>query len=85
MGLLLILLISLTVYIVTLCPTVYVGDSGELITACFHLGVPHPPGYPLYCILGKVFTLLPFANIACRVNLASALLAALSVSFLYLL
>ena len=37
------------------------SDGGELITAVNYLGVPHPPGYPIYMILLKIFTsIIPF-------------------------
>ena len=75
--------ISLITYIRTLCPTVYVGDSGELIAACATLGIPHPPGFPLYVILGKMFiSILRFSNIAYRMNLFSALCAAIASGIL---
>lgn len=62
----------LAVYILTLCPTVPGGDSGELIAVANGLGVAHPPGYPLYTLLGKLFTFVPHGSIAWRVNLLSA-------------
>lgn len=80
----LILLIALTVYLLTICPTVYVGDSGEIITAVYHLGIAHPPGYPLYCMLGKIFTYLPLGTIAFRVNLLAAFFAGLTACLLFL-
>jgi hypothetical protein len=49
------------------------GDSGELICAARVLGVAHPPGYPLYTLLGHLATLLPLGSVAVRVNLLSAL------------
>jgi len=70
------------VYLYTLCPTVYWDDAGELIAACYTLGVPHPPGHPLYAILGKLFTLIPLASPAFRVNLMSAFFGALTCSIL---
>ncbi len=60
------------VYVATLAPTVYVGDSGELTTAACLLGVPHPPGYPLFVWWGHLGTLMPLGNLAFRVNLATA-------------
>jgi len=47
------------------------GDSPELIGASYSLGVPHPPGYPLYTMLGYLFTHLPLGSIAFRANLSS--------------
>jgi Flp pilus assembly protein TadD len=71
------------VYVLTLAPTVTAEDSGELITAACTLGVAHPPGYPLWCLLGKAFSLLPLRNPAWRLNLMSAVFAALTVSLAY--
>jgi len=73
------------VYLCTLAPTVVFVDSGELILAAKSLGVAHPPGFPLYVLLAHLATRLPFANVAVRVNFASALFAALAVAFLFLL
>lgn len=72
------------VYLVSACSTVFAGDSGELITAAYVLGVAHPPGYPLFCLLGKLFSWLPFANIAFRVNILAGFFGAGSVFMLYL-
>src|SRR5438045_9307008 len=47
------------------------------------LGVPHPTGYPLYVLLGKLFTLLPVGDVAYRVNLSSAVYMAGAVGVLY--
>jgi len=76
-------LVSLTVYLATVCPTVYVGDSGEMITAAFFLGIPHPPGYPLFCLIGKALSFLPISTIAYRINLVAVLFGALTVSILF--
>ncbi|MFA5779572.1 MAG: DUF2723 domain-containing protein [Elusimicrobiota bacterium] len=79
-------IISFGFYLLTLSPTVYVGDSGEFTTAAYTLGITHPPGYPLYVLLGKIFTLIiPFGNIAYRVNLMSAFFGALSCGIVYLI
>lgn len=64
--------LCLAVYGRTLAPTLAGGDSGELTTAAYTLGVAHPPGYPLYTLLGKAFSLLPYGSIAWRLNLFSA-------------
>lgn len=71
------------VYFYTLCPTVYWDDAGELIAACYTLGIPHPPGHPLYAILGKLFTLIPLGSPAFRVNLMSAFFGALTCVVLF--
>ena len=74
---------SLLVYTITLCPTVYWDDAGELIAAAYTLGIPHPPGHPLYVIIGKLFTLIPLGSIAGRVNFMSAFFGALSCVLVY--
>jgi tetratricopeptide (TPR) repeat protein len=64
-------------YALGACRTIYVGDSGELVTAVHLLGIPHPSGYPLYVLAGKVWTLaMPFGSIAFRMSLFSAACAA---------
>jgi hypothetical protein len=65
-------------------PSFYADDSPETITAAATLGVPHPPGYPLLTLLGRLASLLPLGGIPFRVNLLSAFLAALVCSLLYL-
>ncbi|MEK6647540.1 MAG: DUF2723 domain-containing protein [Candidatus Firestonebacteria bacterium] len=76
---------SFLFYLFTISPTVVVGDSGELITAVHSLGIAHPPGYPVFCILGKIFTFLPVGTIAFRVNLMSAFFSSISLLFIYLI
>jgi hypothetical protein len=71
------------VYLATLCPVVYLGDSGELTAAAFCLGVPHGSGYPLYAILGKLFCLIPVGNVGFRMNLMSAVFGVLTVWVIY--
>ncbi len=64
----------LLIYIRTLHPTVGGGDSGELVASAYGWGVAHPPGYPLYSILARLFMYLPFgSNPAYRANLFSAI------------
>jgi tetratricopeptide (TPR) repeat protein len=61
------------VYAAGACRTIYVGDSGELVAAAATLGIPHPSGYPLYVLLGKLWTLLvPVGSVAFRMSLFSA-------------
>lgn len=49
------LIVSLVAYILTLAPTVTLEDSGELVVAADYLGVPHPPGYPIWTLLAWFF------------------------------
>ena len=73
----LVFFITLGVYIATLAPNVTLEDSGELITAAAKFGVGHPPGYPLWTMSGFLLShLLPFGNLAWRINLLSALFGA---------
>jgi len=73
---LLVFLVSLTLYVATLAPSVLPADSGEFQLVSRTLGIAHPPGYPLYTLLGWLFTGLPAGDPAWRVNLLSAVLAA---------
>ncbi len=74
------------IYAAGACRTIYVGDSGELVAAVQVLGIPHPSGYPLYVLLGKVWTLLvPLGSVAFRMSLFSAAAAAGACSVLFLL
>jgi tetratricopeptide (TPR) repeat protein len=76
----------LGLYTVTLAPSVEVRDAAELATASYTLGIAHPPGSPLYCLAGKVFSvLLPIGSAAFRYNLFSALCGALTAAGLFLL
>jgi tetratricopeptide (TPR) repeat protein len=74
------------VYALGACRTIYVGDSGELVAAVYTLGIPHPSGYPLYVLLGKLWTLLvPIGSIAFRMSLFSAACAALACGIVHAL
>jgi hypothetical protein len=75
---------TLLLYCWTLAPTVTLTDSGELIVVAHGLGVAHPPGFPLWIILAHLASLVPFGNVAVRINLASALFAALASAMLTL-
>ena len=64
--------------------TVTLEDDGLFIMASFDLGVAHPPGYPLYTLLGHIATYLPIGTPALRVHLLSGLLGALACGVLFL-
>ncbi len=70
------------IYRLSIAPTVVFGDSGELLTASRVLGVAHPPGYPLYTLLGNL-ALRAGGGTALAMNTLSALLAAASVGLLF--
>jgi hypothetical protein len=77
-------LVPFVVYVRTLAPTVYGLDSAELTTGAYCLGLVHVPGYPLYLLIGHLFTRLPIGNIGYRMNLMSAFFGALAIALLYL-
>ena len=75
-----------TVYFITLAPEVTLEDSGELTTGSDWAGIPHPPGYPFWTIYTWLWTVLvPFGNIAWRVQLAEASTAAMACGMLALM
>jgi hypothetical protein len=74
------------VYLLTLEPTVSFWDCGEFILAAFKLQVGHPPGAPLFLMLGRVATLFAGGNlskVALMVNIFSAIESGLAIMFLY--
>jgi hypothetical protein len=79
--------VPLFVYLQTLAPDLtwahYGADGGDLVTAAYTLGVPHPPGYPTYSLLGWLFTRLPLASVAWRVGLLSAISTAAAAALIY--
>src|SRR5260370_31043715 len=70
-------------YFLTAARDIVVGDTPELITAAATLGVAHPPGYPLFTMLGHLFALIPFSSIPFRVNLFSVICDAVAVDVVY--
>ncbi len=84
--------VGLAVYVWAMAPTVTLEDSGELIVAAHYLGVPHPPGYPIWTVLAwgiqRLFGFMTFRghpNPAWGVNFTSALFGALACANLALL
>ena len=79
-------LVPFLVYFKTMAPTVSLWDCGEFIATSIIMGIPHPPGTPLYLIIGNFFSQLPIVNdLGARVNLISPIASALSITFLYLI
>ena len=56
----LVFIVTLAVYIKTLSVTVVFWDVGEFLAAAKLLQVPHPPGAPLFLLVGKVVSMVPF-------------------------
>lgn len=79
--------LSLVVYLATLAPDLtnanFGTDGGDLIAAARTLGVPHPSGYPTYVLLAWLASHLPVGSIAYRVNLLSAVCAAVAVGLCF--
>ncbi|MFA6448257.1 MAG: DUF2723 domain-containing protein [bacterium] len=73
----------LALFLLTLAPDIMFEDSGEFATSAYSLGVGHPPGYPLYNLLGRAFEALPLLNPAFRINLMSAFFGALGLAALF--
>lgn len=82
-------LITLGIYLLSLAPDLSWAngsfDGAELITASATLGVPHPPGYPTYVALGKLFSLIPFGTVAFRYNLFAAVCTAIAAGLVVLI
>jgi hypothetical protein len=79
-------LISLTVYALTLEETASYWDPSEFIATSFKLQVPHPPGAPLFLLLGRFFSFFAFGDVtkvAYAINMMSALASAFTILFLY--
>src|ERR1700760_3519170 len=79
-------LIACTVYILTMEPTGSFWDCGEFVSSCYKLQIPHPPGAPLFIMLGRLFIVLFGDNphtAARGVNFMSAIASGLSILFLF--
>ena len=76
----------LVLYLVTLAPSTAMWDTSEYIAAAYTLGLPHPPGNPLFVILGRVFAILPIASsVAVRINILAAICSAASAGMWFLI
>lgn len=82
---LIVFLIALTTYWLTVEPTVSFWDAGEYITTSSNLEVGHPPGAPLYQILGAFFSIFATdaTQIALTINLMSVFASAITIVFLF--
>jgi len=95
-----VLVFTFIIYLNTMAPTVSFWDCGEFIAVSHTLSVPHPPGSPLYLLLGRVISILPFNGgaaldpllneaqfhtIAYRINMLSPIATAFANMFLFLI
>lgn len=80
----LLFLVTFGVYLHNLSRSVYGGDVGDLVTAAYVGGVPHPPGYPLFTLLGFLLTRIHvFPSPAFAVGLISVMAGSLGVVFFF--
>ncbi|NQW29835.1 MAG: DUF2723 domain-containing protein [Ignavibacteria bacterium] len=78
-------IVAMATYLMTVQPTVPFWDCGEFTAAAVQQQVPHPPGAPLFLMIGKVFHLLPFGDPGWRINLVSVISSAVTILLLYLI
>ncbi len=79
-------LLASLVYILTAEPTASFWDCGEYIATAYKLQVGHPPGAPLFQLIGRFFSLFAFGNehlVARMINYMSAISSGMSIMFLY--
>jgi len=74
------------IYLFTLAPEQTLEDSGELCTGAYYAGIPHPPGYPFWSVYAWFWTaILPFGNVAWRVEVGESFAAAMGCGLLALM
>ena len=77
---------ALAVYVATLAPTTQFWDTSEYIAAARVLGIPHPPGNPLFVLMAHVWGLVPWSSAyAVRVNLFAATTSAVAAGCWFLI
>ena len=77
--------ISAFVYLLTIEPSVSFWDCGEFITSAYKLEIGHPPGAPVFMLLGRFFSLFASdtSQVALMLNSLSALASAFTIMFLF--
>ena len=80
-------LLVFLLYLVTLAPSTAMWDTSEYIAAAYTLGLPHPPGNPLFVLIGRVFSIIPLfgPDVAVRINVLAALCSAVSAGMWFLI
>jgi hypothetical protein len=79
-------LAAVILYLRTMAPTLSFWDCGESIATAYTLGIPHPPGAPLFLLIAHLFSMIPsFSDIGARVNLISTLVSSGTVMLTYLI
>ena len=73
-------------YCATLAPSTAMWDTSEYISAAYVLGIPHPPGNPLFVLIGRLFAILPLGSlhVATKINILAALTSAVSAGMWFL-
>ncbi len=73
-------------YGLTLAPSTAMWDASEYIAAAWTFGLPHPPGNPMFVILGRAFSLLPIApSVAMRINVLAAVASGVAAATWFLI
>src|SRR6476659_4611408 len=76
----------LVLYVLTMAPSTAMWDTSEYIAAAYTFGLPHPPGNPLFVIVGRAFSLLPIApSVASRINVLAAIASAAAAGCWFLI
>ncbi|MCH8567503.1 MAG: DUF2723 domain-containing protein [Balneolales bacterium] len=79
-------LFAFILYVVTLAPTASFWDPAERIATSYSLTIPHPPGAPMYLLLGRFFSMfVPTEYVAYSINMMSALSSGITIALLYLI
>jgi len=77
---------TLTIYLLTVCRTLYIGDGAEFALVLKSLGITHPPGYPLFTVVGSIFVqALFFMRPILAANVFNVLVSTAAVAVLFLI
>ncbi|MFQ5811168.1 MAG: DUF2723 domain-containing protein, partial [Armatimonadota bacterium] len=81
----LVFVVVLGLYVISIAPTTQFWDTSEYIVAAKVLGIPHPPGNPLFVLIANAWGQVPLVgDYALRINLLAAVTSALASGFLFL-